>query len=170
MQAEKARVQMELASLAGERGERAQRRPSGSEISPKLVTEPLDEGTELTATQSTNEGAEGGKENVAADASNMPRGSVKTPLPPLLPQRERPSLPREGLSADSSTGSLGKHRSAPKLAPLPPPTLPDDPSPVRAAPKHRKAPKPTDRESPSRPQAPPKPPKAPPKDIGPGWK
>ena len=133
MQAEKARVTMELGSLATERvkprklpsleiSPRLATSPS-LEISPKLatgaadghtqalVTEPVDACTEELGLEDVDELDR--TENVAADALRM---GGKAPLPPLVAQREQPELPDEHPAVESE--EQAKLQPG-RLAPLP---------------------------------------------------
>ena len=106
MQAEKARVTMELGSLATERVK--PRKLPSLEISPKLATGAADGHTPALATEPVDactkelglEDFDGldRTENVAADALRM---GGKAPLPPLVAQREQPELPDEHPAVES---------------------------------------------------------------------
>jgi hypothetical protein len=133
MQAEKARVAMELGSLATERviprklpsleiSPRLATSPS-LEISPKLATGAADGHTQALVTEPVDAGTKelgledvdglNGTENVAADALRV---GGKAPLPPLVAQREQPELPDEQLSVES----VEQAKLQPgRLAPLP---------------------------------------------------
>lgn len=121
MQAEKARVAMELGSLATERV--IPRKLPSLEISPRLATGAADGHTQALVTEPVDAGTKelgledvdglNGTENVAADALRV---GGKAPLPPLVAQREQPELPDEQLSVES----VEQAKLQPgRLAPLP---------------------------------------------------
>ena len=133
MQAEKARVTMELGSLATERvkprklpsleiSPRLATSPS-LEISPKLATGAADGHTQALVTEPVDACTEelglvdfdglDRTENVAADALRM---GGKAPLPPLVAQREQPELPDEHPAVESE--EQAKLQPG-RLAPLP---------------------------------------------------
>jgi len=131
MQAEKARVTMELDNLAGERAK--PRKLPSLEVSPRLATSPSFEISSTRAADghtqalvaepvdaSTKElgladvdGFNNKTESAAADALQM---GGKVPLPPLVAQREQPELPDELASVES----VEQAKLQPgRLAPLP---------------------------------------------------
>ena len=131
MQAEKARVTMELDNLASERAK--PRKLPSLEVSPRLATSPSFEISSTRAADghtqalvaepvdaSTKElgladvdGFNNKTESAAADALQM---GGKVPLPPLIAQREQPELPDELASVES----VEQAKLQPgRLAPLP---------------------------------------------------
>ena len=131
MQAEKARVTMELDNLASERAK--PRKLPSLEVSPRLATSPSFEISSTRAADghtqalvaepvdaSTKElgladvdGFNNKTESAAADALQM---GGKVPLPPLVAQREQPELPDELASVES----VEQAKLQPgRLAPLP---------------------------------------------------